>query len=201
MAAPSAPASRGGKYLTFFLGAEEYGVGILSVREIIGMQPITRVPGTAACVRGVINLRGTVIPVLDLRARFGLPGAEAALAALAEGERAAAAALRCTVVVQVAGARGRAVPVGLVVDRVSEVALVADADVEDAPSFGAGVRTEYLLGLAKAPGEGGPAAGASPAAGAGGSAGGSGGGGRVRLLLDLDRVLAPDEADQLADLG
>jgi purine-binding chemotaxis protein CheW len=187
-AAPPAPARapRGGKYLTFFLGAEEYGVAILTVREIIGMQPVTRVPRTPACVRGVINLRGTVIPVLDLRARFGLPGAEAALAALPEAARAAAAAVQCTVVVQVAGARGRPVPVGVVVDRVSEVALVADADVEDAPSFGAGVRTEYLLGLARVRAADGP---------------GAPGCGRVRLLLDLDRVLAPDEAAQLADLA
>ncbi len=185
-AAPPPPATRGGKYLTFFLGAEEYGVAILQVREIIGMQPVTRVPRTPAFIRGVINLRGTVIPVLDLRERFGLPGADAALAALPEAERAAAAALQCTIVVQVAGAHGRPAPVGVVVDRVSEVALVADADVEDAPSFGAGVRTEYLLGLAKAR----AADGARAAEG-----------GRVRLLLALDRVLAADEAAQLADLG
>jgi hypothetical protein len=110
-----------------------------------------------------------------------MPGAEAALAALGEAERAAAAAVRCTIVVQVAGAHGRPVPVGVVVDRVSEVALVADAEVEDAPSFGAGVRTEYLLGLAKAR-----------------TADGQG---RVRLLLDLDRVLAADEVAELPDEG
>jgi purine-binding chemotaxis protein CheW len=148
--AATALASRGGKYLTFFLAAEEYGVEILKVREIVGMQPITRVPRTPAFIRGVINLRGTVIPVMDLRERFGMPSAEAAIAALPEAERAAAAAVQCTIVVQVAGAHGRPVPVGVIVDRVSEVALVADADVDDAPSFGAGVRTEYLLGLAKA---------------------------------------------------
>ncbi len=172
-AAPPPPATRGGKYLTFFLGAEEYGVAILQVREIIGMQPVTRVPRTPAFIRGVINLRGTVIPVLDLRERFGLPGADAALAALPEAERAAAAALQCTIVVQVAGAHGRPAPVGVVVDRVSEVALVADADVEDAPSFGAGVRTEYLLGLGKAQN-------------------------RVKLLLDIDRVLDPAELEAIA---
>jgi purine-binding chemotaxis protein CheW len=176
--AATALASRGGKYLTFFLAAEEYGVEILKVREIIGMQPITRVPRTPAFIRGVINLRGTVIPVMDLRERFGMPSAEAAIAALPEAERAAAAAVQCTIVVQVAGAHGRPVPVGVIVDRVSEVALVADADVDDAPSFGAGVRTEYLLGLAKAKT--------------------ADGRGRVRLLLDLDRVLA---ADALAELS
>jgi purine-binding chemotaxis protein CheW len=156
-------------------------VEILKVREIIGLQPVTRVPRTPAFIKGVINLRGTVIPVLDLRERFGMASAEAALAALGEAERAAAAAVRCTIVVQVAGAHGRAVPLGVAVDRVSEVALVADAEVEDAPSFGAGVRTEYLLGLAKAR-----------------TADGQG---RVRLLLDLDRVLAADEVAELPDEG
>ncbi len=180
-AAPTALASRGGKYLTFFLAAEEYGVEILKVREIIGMQPVTRVPRTPAFIKGVINLRGTVIPVMDLRERFGMPSADAAIAALPEAERAAAAAVQCTIVVQVAGAHGRPMPVGVVVDRVSEVALVADDDVEDAPSFGAGVRTEYLLGMAKAKAADGQ--------------------GRVRLLLDLDRVLAADEAAQLADVA
>jgi purine-binding chemotaxis protein CheW len=176
--APTA-ATRGGKYLTFFLAAEEYGVEILKVREIIGMQPVTRVPRTPAFIKGVINLRGTVIPVMDLRERFGMQSGDDALAALGEAERAAAAAVQCTVVVQVVGAHGRPVPIGIIVDRVSEVALVADADVEDAPSFGAGVHTEYLLGMAKAK-----------------TADGQG---RVRLLLDLDRVLAAEEAAQLAD--
>jgi len=154
-------------------------VEILKVREIIGMQPVTRVPRTPAFIRGVINLRGTVIPVMDLRERFGMPDAEAAIAALPEAERAAAAAVQCTVVVQVVGPHGRPVPMGVIVDRVSEVAVVADADVEDAPSFGAGVRTEYLLGMAKAR-----------------TADGQG---RVRLLLDIDCVLATDELAQLAE--
>lgn len=179
--ATTAVAPRGGKYLTFYLAAEEYGVEILKVREIIGMQPVTRVPRTPPFIKGVINLRGTVIPVMDLRERFGMPSAEATVAALPEAERAAAAAVQCTIVVQVAGPDGRPVPVGVLVDRVSEVALVADADVEDVPSFGSGVRTEYLLGMAKAK-----------------TADGQG---RVRLLLDLDRVLAADEAAQLADVA
>jgi purine-binding chemotaxis protein CheW len=178
--ATTAVATRGGKYLTFYLAAEEYGVEILKVREIIGMQPVTRVPRTPSFIKGVINLRGTVIPVMDLRERFGMPSTEAALVALAEAERAAAAAVRCTIVVHVAGAHGRPMPMGVVVDRVSEVALVGEADVEDAPSFGAGVHTEYLLGIAKT---------TTPD-----------GQGRVRLLLDLDRVLAADEAAQLADV-
>ena len=172
-------AARGGKYLTFFVAGEEYGVEILKVREIIGMQPVTRVPRTPPFIKGVINLRGTVIPVMDLRERFGMAGADAAIAALPEAARAAAAAVQCTVVVQVAGPHGRPVPMGVVVDRVSEVALVGESDVEDAPSFGAGVRTEYLLGMAKAT-----------------TADGQG---RVRLLLDLDRVFAAHELAQLAE--
>ena len=165
-------AARGGKFLTFFLADEEYGVEILKVQEIIGMQPITRVPRTPAFVRGVINLRGKVIPIMDLRERFGMPDVEST--------DAAAAAVRCIIVVQVAGPQGQAVPMGIVVDRVSEVAAIAGGDVEDAPSFGAGVKTEYLLGLGKAK-----------------TADGQG---RVKLLLDIDRVLATDELSAVAQL-
>ena len=170
MTAPAPAAPLGGKYLTFGLGDEEYGVAVLKVREIIGMQPVTRVPRTPAFIRGVINLRGAVIPVMDLRERFGMPPA---------GDE-APAELRCIVVTQVAGPDGRPVLMGVVVDRVSEVAAVADADVGPAPSFGPGVRTEYLLGVA-----------------AGAAATGTEGG-RVRLLLDIDRVLAADELAELA---
>jgi len=172
-----ASAERGGKFLTFYLADEEYGVEILKVQEIIGMQPITRVPRTPSFIRGVINLRGKVIPIMDLRERFAMVSVETALAALGEGERAAAEALRCIIVVQVAlvgaGPQAATVPMGIVVDRVSEVAAIAAGDVEDAPSFGAGVKTEYLLGLGKAK-----------------TADGQG---RVKLLLDIDRVLAADE--------
>jgi purine-binding chemotaxis protein CheW len=166
----AAPA-RGGKFLTFFLADEEYGVEILKVQEIIGMQPITRVPRTPAFVRGVINLRGKVIPIMDLRERFGMP--EAALDA-------GAAALRCIIVVRVAATPDRVVPMGIVVDRVSEVAAIASDDVEDAPSFGAAVKTEYLLGLGKSRH--------------------ADGHGRVKLLLDIDRVLATDELSAVAQL-
>ena len=161
-------ADRGGKFLTFYLADEEYGVEILKVQEIIGMQPITRVPRTPGFMRGVINLRGKVIPIMDLRERFGMRSAAEELAGRAEHEVAAAEAMRCIIVVQVIGPQGQAVPVGIVVDRVSEVAAIAGGDIEDAPSFGAGVRTEYLLGLGKA-------------------------NGRVKLLLDIDHVLATDE--------
>ncbi|MGZ8456169.1 MAG: chemotaxis protein CheW, partial [Gemmatirosa sp.] len=148
------------------------------VQEIIGMQPITRVPRTPPFIRGVINLRGKVIPIMDLRERFGMESAERALAGASESDVAAAEAVRCIIVVEVIGPTGqagdtRAVPVGIVVDRVSEVSAIAGAEIEDAPSFGAGVRTEYLLGLGKAQG-------------------------RVKLLLDIDRVLAAEELAQLS---
>ena len=174
-AAVATPAQdRGGKFLTFYLADEEYGVEILKVQEIIGMQPITRVPRTPAFIRGVINLRGKVIPIMDLRERFGMESAESALAGASESDVAAAEAVRCIIVVQVVGPTGQAVPVGIVVDRVSEVSSIASAEIEDAPSFGSGVRTEYLLGLGKAQGH-------------------------VKLLLDIDRVLAAEELEQLPD--
>ena len=175
---------RGGKFLTFYLADEEYGVEILKVQEIIGLQPITRVPRTPAFFRGVINLRGKVIPIMDLRERFGMPSAETALAGASAADVAAAEAIRCIIVVQVALGDGtatadaaRSMPVGVVVDRVSEVAHIQAADIADAPSFGANVRTEYLLGL--------------------GTTRTADGQGRVRLLLDIDRVLAAAELDVL----
>jgi purine-binding chemotaxis protein CheW len=125
---------RAGKYLTFFLAGEEYGLEILKVHEIIGVLPITRVPRTPAFVRGVINLRGKVIPIVDLRAKFGMPTA-------------AEEAETCIIVVQVHGAS-----TGIVVDRVSEVADIPEKDIEDSPEFGADIDTDYLLGIAKSTG-------------------------------------------------
>jgi purine-binding chemotaxis protein CheW len=127
-------ASRAGKYLTFQLGAEEYGVEILKVQEIIGMLPITRVPRTPHFVRGVINLRGKVIPIVDLRAKFGMDAAEGSATVI--------------IVVQVQG-----VQLGALVDRVSEVAAIGAAEIAEPPSFGADVETEYLLGIAKGAGK------------------------------------------------
>jgi purine-binding chemotaxis protein CheW len=122
---------RAGKYLIFVLGAEEYGVQVARVREIIGAMPITRVPRMPESVRGVINLRGKIIPVVDLRIRFGLDAVD-------HGQR------TCIIVVQAAGTE-----FGVVVDRVSEVASVDASAIEDAPAFGADIDTEYLLGIAK----------------------------------------------------
>jgi purine-binding chemotaxis protein CheW len=126
---------REGKYLTFSLAGEEYGIGILKVREIIGMLPITSVPETPPYVKGVINLRGKVIPVVDLRRRFGMPNMDYT-------ER------TCIIVVEIAGPAGT-VSMGVVVDCVSEVMNIKGADIEDTPMFGTQLNTEYILGMAK----------------------------------------------------
>jgi purine-binding chemotaxis protein CheW len=126
--------SNAGKYLTFFLDNEEYGLKILSVHEIIGMMPVTRVPRTPEFIRGVVNLRGKVIPVVDLRTRFNMP-------AIAESQDI------CIIVVQVRG-----IQMGIVVDRVSEVVTVAADDIEPPPSFGVDVPTDFLLGIGKSQG-------------------------------------------------
>lgn len=125
---------RGGKYLSFHLAEEEYAIEVLRVREIVKIQHITGVPETPAEVRGVINLRGRVIPVVDLRLKFGLPGKD-------YGQR------TCIIVVE-PKASGRG-PIGIIVDEVSEVLTLADGDVQDTPNFGSGVETPFLLGLAR----------------------------------------------------
>jgi purine-binding chemotaxis protein CheW len=127
----AARADVAGKFLTFVLNGEAYGVEILKVHEIIGLLPITCVPRTPPHIRGVINLRGKVIPIMDLRLRFGMLAST-----YGEGT--------CIVVVHVRG-----VQMGLVVDAVSEVIDIAAADVEDVPQFCVDVHTEYLLGIAK----------------------------------------------------
>jgi purine-binding chemotaxis protein CheW len=124
-----------GKYLTFTLADEEYGIGILKIKEIIGMMPITPVPRTPQFVKGVINLRGKVIPVIDLRIRFGLTAMEYT-------DR------TCIIVVEIAGESG-SVMVGLVVDTVSEVLNIKSNDIEETPAFGAKLDTDYILGMAK----------------------------------------------------
>src|SRR5437764_6903840 len=126
---------RAGKYLTFHLGQEEFGIRVLKVREIMGIQDITAVPHTPAYLKGVINLRGKVIPVVDLRLKFSLPPAEYTQRT-------------CIVVVQVKGASGPLL-IGTVVDEVSEVLNLTLADIEDTPDFGANAGTSYILGMAK----------------------------------------------------
>jgi purine-binding chemotaxis protein CheW len=139
-----------GKYLTFSLAGEEYGIGILKVKEIIGMMIVTSVPRTPDFVKGVINLRGKVIPVMDLRLRFSMP----------EGsytER------TCIIVVEIRGSTNDLV-LGIVVDSVSEVLSIREEQIEGAPEFGSRMDTRYILGMAKIDG-------------------------RVKILLDIDRVL------------
>ncbi len=126
---------REGKYLTFTLAEEEYGIGILKIKEIIGMMPITSVPQTPDFVKGVINLRGKVIPILDLRLRFGMEEMEYT-------ER------TCIIVVEIQSHTGT-IMIGIVVDSVSEVLNIKGDDIEDTPAFGKKLNTEYILGMAK----------------------------------------------------
>ena len=133
--AVKAMVEREGKYLTFTLDEEEYGIGILKIKEIIGMMPITSVPQTPEFVKGVINLRGKVIPVIDLRLRFGMGEIDYT-------ER------TCIIVVEIDSQAGT-VLIGIVVDSVSEVLNVKGDDIADTPTFGANLNTEYILGMAK----------------------------------------------------
>jgi purine-binding chemotaxis protein CheW len=130
---------RAGKYLVFHLGEEEFGIQVQKVREIMGVQDITQVPQTPPHVKGVINLRGKVIPVVDLRLKFTMPAKEYTHRT-------------CIIVVQVSGERGM-MPMGIVVDGVAEVLQVASADVEDTPNFGKEVDVPYVMGLAKLKGK------------------------------------------------
>ena len=131
--------NRSGKYLVFELNGEECCIQVLKVREIMGVQDITAVPQTPVYVRGVINLRGKVIPVVDLRLKFGLPE-------VAYNQR------TCIIVVQIEK-EGRKMLMGIVVDSVAEVLNIGAADIEDTPNFGQGVATPYLLGMAKVKGK------------------------------------------------
>jgi purine-binding chemotaxis protein CheW len=126
---------RAGKYLVFHLGAEEFGIQVQKVREIMGVQDITQVPQTPSYVKGVINLRGKVIPVVDLRLKFTMPAREYTQRT-------------CIIVVQVSGPQSTMV-MGIVVDGVAEVLQIAAGDVEDTPSFGKEVEVPYVMGLAK----------------------------------------------------
>ena len=124
-----------GKYLTFSLSGEEYGIGILKVKEIIGMMSITSVPRTPAFVKGVINLRGKVIPVMDLRLKFNI-------------EKMDYTERTCIIVVEISG-QASTIQIGIVVDAVSEVLNIKAEDIEDAPVFGTTLDTGYILGMAK----------------------------------------------------
>jgi purine-binding chemotaxis protein CheW len=150
--------SRAGKYLTFFLDNEEYGVEILKVQEIIGQMPITPVPLTSKYIRGVINLRGKIHPIMDLKVKFGMDETQMTDET-------------CIIVIKTS-----TLMMGILVDKVSEVVNISSDDIEDTPSFGADVNPEYLLGVGKA-------------------------GGRVRLLLDIEKILTSADIINLKKAG
>ena len=145
--------NKDGKYLTFALAHEEYGLEILKVREIIGYMDITAVPQTPHHVKGVINLRGQVIPVVDLRSKFGMDTADVTEET-------------CIIVVEICQG-DRKFQTGIVVDHVQEVLDILGTDIEDAPQFGSSVNTNFILGMGKI-------------------------GDSVKILLDIDKVLAGD---------
>ena len=153
-------ADREGKYLTFSMAKEEYGIGILKIKEIIGMMSITTVPQTPEFIKGVINLRGKVIPVIDLRLRFGMTANDYT-------ER------TCIIVVEIPGLSGT-VMIGIVVDSVSEVLSIKGDEIEETPTFGTKLNTDYILGMAKMDGG-------------------------VKILLDIDCVLSRDEMNMLEE--
>ena len=150
---------RAGKYLTFQLANEEFGIRVLSVREIMGLLDITAVPQTPAHIKGVVNLRGKVVPVIDLRLKFSLPAAEYTQRT-------------CIIVTQVQGESGP-VLIGIVVDAVNEVLSLSAPEIEDTPNFGEELAVSYLLGMAKVKG-------------------------KVKILLDIDRVLSSQELRALS---
>jgi purine-binding chemotaxis protein CheW len=133
--AVKAMAHKDGKYLTFRMANEEYGISILKIKEIIGMMPITTVPQTPVFVKGVINLRGKVIPVIDLRLKFGIEGIDYT-------ER------TCIIVVEIVGEESP-ILMGVVVDAVSEVLNIKGSDIEETPTFSTKLDTDYILGMAK----------------------------------------------------
>jgi purine-binding chemotaxis protein CheW len=128
-----------GKYLTFKLKGESFAIDVLRVREIIRTMAITAVPQMPAHARGVINLRGRIIPVVDLRLRFGL-------ASIENTDH------TCIIVVQVKSGGDKQVQMGIVVDDVEEVINIGESDIEETPEFGSGVAVAYLLGMAKVKG-------------------------------------------------
>ncbi|RLB86908.1 MAG: chemotaxis protein CheW [Deltaproteobacteria bacterium] len=147
-----------GKYLTFTLAGEEYGIAILKVKEIIGLVPITPVPKAPSFIKGVINLRGRVIPIMDLRLRFGMEP-------LDYNDR------TCIIVVEADIGESAGI-MGLVVDSVSEVSNISAEEIQQTPTFGTQVDTDFILGMAKPEG-------------------------KVKILLDIDKVLSPEGMDKM----
>jgi purine-binding chemotaxis protein CheW len=151
-----------GKYLTFKLADEEYGLEILKVQEIIQMQAVTRIPRTPDYVRGVINLRGKVIPVIDLRKKFSLD-------TIKDTEK------TCIIVVQIANKNSHVV-MGIIIDAVKEVLNIKSENIEETPSFGTSVNTDFILGIGKV-------------------------GSTVKMLLDIDKVLSINEINTITQIS
>ncbi len=154
--------SKEGKYLTFCVAEEEYGLEILKVREIIGLMDITAVPKTPNFVRGVINLRGKVIPVVELRSKFDIAGTE-------DTDQ------TCIIVVDVAF-EDTSLQIGVLVDSVSEVLDITGDDIEDAPSFGTALKTDFIRGMAKSKGS-------------------------VKILLNIENVLTASDITLINKVG
>ncbi len=147
-----------GKFLTFFLGSEVYGIEILRVREIMGLLDITTVPQTPDYMKGVINLRGKVIPVIDLRLKFSMQEEE-------HTEE------TCIIVVEV-----NSTSIGIIVDSVSEVLDIKSGEIEETPSLGQGIDTDFIMGLGKAKD-------------------------KIIILLDIERVLSSEEMEVIGQLA
>jgi len=147
-----------GKFLTFILGNEVYGIEILKAREIIGLMDITTVPQTPEYMKGVINLRGKVIPVIDLRLKFGMPEEEHTQET-------------CVIVVEVNNTS-----LGIIVDSVSEVSDINGGEIEDAPSFGHGIDTSFIMALGKVKD-------------------------KIIILLDIEAVLSSEELEMVGELA
>lgn len=130
---PNVPVSQ---YLSFFIAGEECALGILQVREIIEYDIVTRVPGAPAWVRGVTNLRGSVLPVIDLALKLGLP--------------ASAPHRRSCIVVAEVSYQGEKLVLGVLADAIGQVVELSPGEVEPPPAFGAPVRMDYLVGMGRA---------------------------------------------------
>jgi len=159
MTSATTATSGGRQYLTFMLHGETYAIGILAIKEIIEYGQLTNVPMMPEFIRGVINLRGAVVPVVDLQARFGRPPA-------------GVSRRTCIVIIEIE-AEGEAQDVGIMVDAVNEVLEIPDSEVEDPPSFGTRIRTDFIRGMGKVSG-------------------------KFVIILELARVLALEELAAVA---
>ena len=152
------------QYLTFMLGGEMFSINILSIKEIIWYANLTEVPMMPACIRGVINLRGAVVPVMDLSSRFGKPSTPVTKST-------------CIVIIEIeTQAEGERQNMGVVVDSVQAVLEIASSEIEQAPSFGAKIRPDFIEGIGKV-------------------------NGKFVILLNVNRVLSLEEIGQMAQMS